>query len=215
MMSNQSVEPLILKAWLSARSVARGLPLPVAEYGGFRVDTRSDAEVARWVFAKVGFGLEKLAGSIRDPRYLLKLCDARDELQAVLPTGWELHAPAYFMQATRKPAARRLADGYRIETKHVGMVVEARIFSETGALAASGYAVETQDVFIYDRIVTEADHRRKGLGHFLMLTLHAARQQSSRPELLVATEDGRALYSTLGWEAISPYSTASFVTPRG
>jgi len=93
------------------------------------------------------------------------------------------------------------------------MVSEARIYSETGALAASGYAAETQEVFIYDRIVTEPLHRRKGLGLAIMITLHAAKQHPSVPELLVATKDGRALYSTLGWETISPYSTASIVTP--
>jgi GNAT superfamily N-acetyltransferase len=213
MMSNKGVDLRILNAWLSARSIARGLPLPVPEYGGFRVDTKSNLEVARWVFAKVGFGLQKLACSIIEPRHLLKLCGPEDELHAALPTGWGLHAPSYFMQATGKPTERRLMDGYRIEAKHVGMVFEARIFSETGTLAASGYAVETKEVFIYDRIVTEPEHRRKGLGHVLMLTLHAARRQSSNPELLVATEDGRALYSTLGWETISPYSTASIITP--
>lgn len=187
-MSNRGVGPLILNAWLSARSIARRLPSPVPEYGGFRVDTKSDAEVARWVFPRIGSGLEELARSISEPRYFLKLCGA-----------------------TTEPPARRLADGYRIKTKRVGMVMEAKIFAETGALAASGYAAETRDVFIYDRIVTEPEHRRKGLGHALMLTLHAARQHPSSPELLVATEDGRALYSTLGWETISPYSTASII----
>lgn len=212
-MSNQGVDSLVLNAWLSARSVARGLPLPVSEYGGFRVDTKSDAEVARWVFPKVASGLKDLARSIIEPRYFLKLCGPADELRAALPRGWELHAPSFFMRATRKPPATRLADGYMIEANQVGMVMEARIFSETGALAASGYAAETQGVFIYDRIVTEFEHRRKGLGRALMRTLHDARGHSSAPELLVATEDGRALYSTLGWETISPYSTASIVIP--
>ena len=117
------------------------------------------------------------------------------------------------MFASGEPTVGRLAEGYRIEAKHVGMVLEARIYSETGALAASGYAVETRKVFIYDRIVTEPEHRRKGLGHAVMATLHAAKKHLRSPELLVATEDGRALYSTLGWETISPYSTASIVTP--
>lgn len=211
-MSNQGVDPLILNAWLSARSIARALPPPVPEYGGFRVDTKSDAEIARWVFPKVGSGLEELARSINEPRYFLKLCGAADELRAALPMGWQLHAPRYFMQATGKPPPKRLVDGYRIETTRVGMVLEARIFSETGALAASGYAVEAQNVFIYDRIMTEPEHRRKGLGHALVLTLHDARQHASGTELLVATEDGRALYSTLGWETSSPYATASIVT---
>lgn len=212
-MSNRGVDPLLLNAWLSARSLARGLPSPVPEYGGFRVDTNSDAEVARWVFPEIGPGLEELAHSINEPRYFLKLCGSADELQAVLPIGWVLHAPSYFMQASDEPAGRHLVEGYMIETKRAGMVSEARIYSETGALAASGYAAETQEVFIYDRIVTEPLHRRKGLGLAIMTTLHAAKQHPSVPELLVATKDGRALYSTLGWETISPYSTASIVTP--
>src|SRR5690606_25819444 len=145
--------------------------------------------VARWVFSKAGSGLEGLARSISEPRYFLKLCGAADELRAALPTGWEIHAPGYFMQGPSRPPKRRLADGYRIEVKRVGVVLEARILSETGALAASGCAAETQSVFIYDRIVTELDHRRKGLGHALMRTLHDARQNASGRELLVATED--------------------------
>src|SRR5436305_1649172 len=50
-----------LFAWLAARSIARGVPLPVASHGGYRVDTRSDTETARWVFAHAGPGLESLA----------------------------------------------------------------------------------------------------------------------------------------------------------
>lgn len=212
-MSKPSVDPLLLNAWLSARSIGRGLPLPVPEYGGFRVDTNSDVEVARWVFWEMGPGLEELARSINEPGYLLKLCGAADELQAALPVGWALHAPSYFMQATGEPIVRHLTEGYRIEADRFGMVSEARIYSETGALAASGYAAEMREVFIYDRIVTEPQHRRKGLGHAIITTLHAAKQRPGSPELLVATEDGRALYSALGWETISPYSTASIVTP--
>lgn len=211
-MSDQGVDPQTLNAWLSARSIARGLPLPVPDYGGFRVDTNSDAEVARWVFPRMGPGLEELARSISKPRYLLKLCCAPDELRAVLPMGWKLHAPGYFMRATCEPTVRPLADGYAIKTKRIGTALEAQVISEAGVLAASGYAVETQDVFIYDRIVTEPAHRRKGLGHALMLALHSGRQRPNVPEFLVATEVGRALYSALGWNTVSPYSTASVTT---
>jgi GNAT superfamily N-acetyltransferase len=210
-MSDPSVDPIILNAWLSARSVARGLPMPLPEHGGFRVDTNSDAEIARWVFPKVGAGIEELARTINEPRYFLKLCGAAEELRATLPKVWELHAPSYFMRANNKPPARDLPTGYALEVKHVGAVVEARITSETGALAASGYAADAQGVFIYDRIVTEPEHRRKGLGHVLMRALHDTRHQLDNPELLVATQDGRALYSTLGWETISLYSTASII----
>src|SRR6478609_6351201 len=130
MMNNHDVDPLLLHAWLSARSIARGLPSPVADYGGFRVDTGSDAEIARWVFPKTVPGLKKLARSIDTPRYLLKLCDAADVLLAALPIGWELHAPSYFMQASGAHKERGLAKGYRIEAKRIGMVSEVRIWAE-------------------------------------------------------------------------------------
>ena len=213
MMSNPGVDPVFLEAWLSARSVARGLPLPVPDYGGFRVDTMSDEEIARWVFPTTGAGLHTLAHTITEPRHLLKLCGGSDELRAALPPTWGLHAQRYFMRAIGKPSARRLPDGYVIEVKHAGAVLEVRIMSETGDLAASGFAAETGGVFVYDQIVTQPEHRRRGLGHVLMRTLHDARQHPGNPELLVATEDGRALYETIGWKTISPYSTASILSP--
>ena len=43
------VDPQILFSWLAGRSIARGLPAPFAEQGGFRVDTNTDAEVRRLV----------------------------------------------------------------------------------------------------------------------------------------------------------------------
>ena len=126
-----------------------------------------------------------------------------------MPDEWKVHAPGYFMKATGKHSERTLADGYSVDVRRAGAVVEARVLSDEGAVAASGYAAETRDVFIYDRITTAAEHRRKGLGHVVMATLRSAKRHPAGPELLVATEDGKALYSTLGWQTISPYSTAS------
>ena len=42
----------LLSAWLSACSIARGLPLPVLEHGGWRVDTSLPNELRRHVFAR-------------------------------------------------------------------------------------------------------------------------------------------------------------------
>ena len=208
-MSHQGVDPLILRAWLAARSIARGLPSPVADMGGFRVDTGIDTEVKRWVFPKMNAGLKELARGISEPRYFLKLCGDADELRSALPLGWTIHAPGYFMRADGIFPERPLADGYRIEVRRAGAVIEVRVLSDVGALAASGYAAETPEVFIYDRIVTDAAHRRRGLGHAVMATLRSARRSVANPELLVATQDGKELYTALGWKTISPYSTAS------
>lgn len=212
-MTKGGVGPHLIGAWLTSRSLARGLPLPVREFDGFRVDTNSETEVARWVFPKIGPGLQALGRSILEPRYFLKLCAPACELRAALPLGWELHPPGYFMRSTGEAVKAQLPDGYKIETERAGVVSAARIWARTGELAASGYAAEACNVFIYDRIVTEPEHRRKGLGRAVMAALHATKLQSSAPELLVATEDGRALYSALGWKTVSQYSTASIVKP--
>ncbi|WP_375395745.1 hypothetical protein [uncultured Sphingomonas sp.] len=41
-----------------------------------------------------------------------------------------------------------------------------------------------------------------------MAALHGSVRDRTSPELLVATEDGRSLYSMLGWRVIAPYATA-------
>jgi GNAT superfamily N-acetyltransferase len=212
MTNKQGVEPRILNAWLSARSIVRRLPPPVPEHGGFRVDTNSDAEISRWVFPVNCPGIESLARTITQPRYLLKLCGSSCELRRLLPEGWGVHASGFFMISNGKIFESDLVDGYSIETRRCGPVVEARIYAFTGGLAASGYAAETRDAFVYDRIATEPQHRRKGLGRTLMATLRKHKLHTDAPDLLVATAEGRALYATLGWEMISPYSTASILS---
>ena len=212
-MAFRGVDPLLLSAWLSARSIARGLPMPVPEYGGFRIDTNSHDEIARWVFPKGQPYLTKLARTINEPGYLLKLCGTADELGALLPAHWMLHPPGYFMRSTSEPAVRGLAVGYQIRAKRYGVVIYAQIFCDSGELATDGYAVETSDVFIYDRILTRPKHRRKGLAQFLLTKLYAMRQLDRGPQVLVATEAGRVLYDALGWTTVSPYSTASISRP--
>ena len=64
------------------------------------------------------------------------------------------------------------------------------------------------DAFVFDRIETAPSHRRKGLGMAVMHALGSARRLASNPQLLVATEDGRALYARLGWTVITPVATA-------
>ncbi|WCM28362.1 GNAT family N-acetyltransferase [Sphingomonas sp. QA11] len=210
-MSTLSVDPMMLHAWLAARSIARGLPAPVPEHGGFRVETHTDEEIRRWVFPRVGTGLVELGRTIHEPLHLLKLCGPADALLASLPHGWQLHPPTYFMTATTGWTERPLPAGYSVEVSRRDTVIELRVMSDSGDLAASGYAAETAHAFIYDRIITAPDHRRKGLGHVVMAGLSRARQNPDIPQLLVATEEGRALYSTLGWRTLSPYSTASIM----
>ena len=67
---------------------------------------------------------------------------------------------------------------------------------------------EAAGVFVYDRIETAPAHRRRGLGRAVMAALADARRSRAASQVLVATDDGRALYARLGWSVYSTFATA-------
>ena len=204
------VDPKLVLAWQAAHSIARSCPPPVHDCGGFRVDTHSENEVKRWVFPQLCDGLRVIAHDITAPRHYLKLCGSDEELRSALPARWELQPTNYFMgTAVAALDTKPLPNGYRMELHQAGPVARACIIAPDGDLAASGCAAETADVFIYDRIETSQDHRRKGLGIAVMIALGAARKSLASPQLLVATEDGRNLYGSLGWTVLAPLAAAA------
>jgi GNAT superfamily N-acetyltransferase len=204
------VEPKLLWAWLSARSLVRGLPQPVPDCGAMRVDTGSPCEIRRFVFSGPEPGIRKLAESITAPGIFIKACGSGEQLRALVPAGWQLQPSGYLMiQDGGQDKVPALNGGYRLEIAIEGAIRHARIFADDGSVAASGYAVEHGGVFVFDRIATAAAHRRRGLGKALMTALGATQQSNAARRVLVATEDGRALYSTLGWTVLSPYSTVA------
>ena len=213
-MSPSRVDPNLVFAWQAAHSIARGSPPPVHDRGGFRVDTHSEKEVKRWVFPQLCDGLCGIARDITAPRHYLKLCGSDEELRSALPARWEVQPANYFMMATAAAVdTKPLPDGYRMEVERAGPVARASVIGPQGDLAATGCAAETPDVFIYDRIETSQDHRRKGLGVAVMVALGAARKSRVSPQLLVATEDGRGLYVNLGWTVLAPFAAATI--PEG
>lgn len=209
-MAQSPVDPTLIFAWQAAHSVGRGSPPPVHDRGGFRVDTHSDKEVKRWVFPQLSDGLRAIAEEITATRHYLKLCGTNEELRSVLPARWEIQPANYFM-TTRAAGldARLLPDGYHMDVQHTGPVTRAFVIAPTGEVAASGCAAEANDVFVYDRIETAPEHRRKGLGIAVMSALGAARKSPSSTPLLVATDDGRSLYANLGWTVLGPIATAT------
>jgi GNAT superfamily N-acetyltransferase len=209
-MTSSHVDPKLVLAWQSAHSIARGSPPPVHDRGGFRVDTHSEKEVKRWVFPRLCDGLRAVAHDITAPRHYLKLCGSDAALRSALPARWEIQPANYFMLAAAATLdGKPLPNDYRMELHRAGSVTRACVIAPDGELAASGCAAETADVFIYDRIETAQDHRRKGLGVAVMVALGQQRQSPATPQLLVATEDGRSLYANLGWTVLAPFAAAT------
>lgn len=200
----------LLFGWLAARSLARGLPAPVADHGGFRVDTGGEVEICRWAFTRPRAGLTALGETIEAPGHFLKLCGSGEDLLAALPPRWRLQGePGYCMGGpVTAPPPAALPAGYALRLDRDAHSSRATILAPDGQLAASGFAAETAGVFVYDRIITEPDHRRRGLGRAVMAALRETRAGSASTELLIATDEGRALYASLGWTVISPFVTA-------
>jgi GNAT superfamily N-acetyltransferase len=211
-MNDMTVSAELLRAWVDGRSVARGLPASVPDRGGWRVDTNRPEEVRRWVFAEVTPGLVELGRTIDAPAHVLKLCGHPERLRAALPSNWAVEPATHFMAAPATWSERPLADGYRLEVNSDGAAYHVGVTTLNGDVAASGYGGETTGAFVYDRIATEPEHRRKGLGSAVMLALRETRRDKSTAELLVATAEGQALYASLGWRTLSPYATA-YISP--
>ncbi|GGY82028.1 GNAT family N-acetyltransferase [Pseudoduganella plicata] len=203
-----AVDTALIGKWLRARSICHGLPPPVSDRGGWRLDTAQPGELRRYVFGAPCDGLRELGESIVIPRVYLKLCGDAEELRALLPSRWHLDEPRHVMVADEWPAAAPLAPGCTLRLTRVGVVTTAHVVTDAGAIAASGYAAEWGGVFIYDRIETAPAHRRRGLAACVMGALRQVRRDAQAIEILVATDAGQALYTSLGWRTISPYSTA-------
>jgi len=208
------VSPQLLENWLAARSIARGLPAPILDHGGLRVDTGLPAELRRYVFAGPDQGISELAREITEPNVFIKMCGPREQLLSRVTPRWHLQAGAYLM--TKPPGINPVPSlplGYWMQQKTESQVTTARIFTEADVLVASGYAVEHEGVFIFDRISVDVMHRQQGLGAALMAALGTAQQSQAAQRVLVATEMGRALYAPLGWRVLSPYSTVALTPP--
>lgn len=204
--SSSAIDLPLLQSWLHARSVGRGLPLPVHDHGGLRVDTGQAQERARYVFAEPVAGLAALAARIEQPRVFLKLCGSARRLAGHLPSRWQLQPMRWVMQRRAAPPPCALPAGYRLERSAQGPVWTVAILCG-GDVAATGYAIAAAGVFVYDRIAVAPAHRRRGLGRCLMQALGAARRAPD-PQILVATDEGRALYRALGWQVRAPFATA-------
>jgi GNAT superfamily N-acetyltransferase len=77
-------------------------------------------------------------------------------------------------------------------------------------VAASGQVFVVRQVAVFDKIVTEPDFQRRGLGSFIMKALAAqAFQHDVESGLLLASMDGQHLYSHLGWRNVSQVLTMS------
>ncbi|TGE23946.1 GNAT family N-acetyltransferase [Hymenobacter aquaticus] len=201
----------LLERWLTGWSLARGVALPRAGGGGLVVEVGWPGQVRRHVFVEAGPALRACAARIREPLVYLKAAVGPDELRRALPAAWQIEEARYLMYCPGPMAAPagELPAGYAVQlgVEHGASVL--CLVDAAGQTAATGRVVVHRGTAVFDRIETMEGYRRRGLGSAVMHALdQLARQAGATERLLVATEQGRALYQRLGWRVVAPYSTA-------
>ncbi|KDN16652.1 GNAT family N-acetyltransferase [Amycolatopsis rifamycinica] len=189
----------ILGAWVHGWAVSRATAPPVAEPDGYRIDVGLPGHRVRYLL-RTPAAVAARARTVAAPGTWLKTCGSRPEVLAGLTPAWTPGETEYLMafEGAMPPVA--VPASYSVEVVGDGPVWEVRV-SSGDAPAARGQVAVASGVAVFDRIETEPEHRRRGLGRVVMHRLAvAAGAQSS---VLLASEAGRGLYSALGWRVES------------
>ncbi|MDR2236936.1 MAG: GNAT family N-acetyltransferase [Chryseobacterium sp.] len=209
-MMNTPISQEMIGKWLKAWSLSRKLPLPERYTSGFKVEVGDEKQKTRYVFLNITHDFIELSKEIHEPWVYLKVCASADEVKAKVSGEWQIQPPGYMMQCTGNMIIReqKLPEGYHMTLENHDIITSLKIFAENGNPACSGHLILMDDMAVYDRIITEEAYRRKGLASFLMHELEkTALSKGISNGFLVATEQGKVLYESMGWKVNSPYTS--------
>jgi GNAT superfamily N-acetyltransferase len=209
-----AADPDLIARWADAWAMSRGAAMPVACDGGLYVHVGEPEQIGRYIFAQVDAeAIRPLAASIDRPLLYLKVCAPADVVRPLLPASWEIATPGYMMTAPlsvmldRPPA---VPAEFEIRITNEDSITFAHIRDAAGEEAARARIVTVDGLIVFDRVRVADHHQRRGLGSAIMRALATeARQSGVEDAMLCATPAGRGLYTALGWQLHSGYTTAS------
>ncbi|MCC3761635.1 GNAT family N-acetyltransferase [Glycomyces sp. TRM65418] len=199
--------PDLVMAWGRGRAVSRLTAPPAPVPGGFEVAVGRPSREIRQVFhTYTAESLAAAAERLSEPGRQIMIAGPRDLLRESVPATWTMDAAGHLMTVGFAPTRYEVPDGYRLSVETEGALTVARAFYLTGDLAASARLGRDGAFGVFDKVVTDPAHRRRGLGATLMraLTGHAV-ALGMQWGLLVGSDDGRALYEHLGWTFVSDF----------
>jgi GNAT superfamily N-acetyltransferase len=209
-MIQENISFSIIEKWLTAWSLSRNLPLPVKYKSGLMVEVGYENQKRRYVFPQLNDDFLELSESINEPCIFLKVCASVDELKSKIAPRWIIQPQGYMMTCFHPMNIpnRSLNENYTLEFEQYNTTYLVRIVTNEGQLASTGRVVLVDDLAVYDRISTEPQHKRMGLASLLMKELEKiALANNIHNNFLVATEEGRSLYQSLGWKVYSLYTS--------
>jgi GNAT superfamily N-acetyltransferase len=201
----------LMTVWAEGWSATRNHPSPRATAYGRYVEVGLPEQRGRHVVDERANALiPELAASIVAPWTFIKALGSPEDIAAMIPQDWSIDPTVWLMTASldRPPAREVGPTGYRATLTHErALLVE--LHDDDGRLGASGRAAIVGRCCVFDQIITSEDHRRRGLGSDVMRRLsQQAVMLGAATGVLVATDDGRALYGKLGWALEGPLTSA-------
>lgn len=199
-----------VEAWVHGWTLTRGKLPPVKQTYGYKIDLGMPDHLERHVVASCDAqALRELTGNLAVPGTWLKVCASPEMVTPFLRDIWIVQPPEYLMAVVLHQATPIAHNDYQLSVRTSGAVTDAEFRNKEGQLAARGRVAQSSGFAIFDQVVTEPEHQRKGLGRIIMAALsNLSIANESKIGVLVATEDGRALYETIGWTVVSPVTAA-------
>jgi GNAT superfamily N-acetyltransferase len=225
----------LAEAWVQGWVLSRQTPAAIDHGTHLTIPVGVPGHMVRHVFPALNTdALQALARGECVAGTWLKVVASREAVRPLLPPNWEIHEREYLMLAplgNTSPASRgnvalplsliptgdgRLrpalgrSDAPMVNFERNGNVVAARLLGPNGDSAAHAKAALLGSTAVFDQVVTELHQRRKGYGSMLMSFLATECWfKGATVGVLVATEEGRLLYSALGWQVASEVTAVS------
>ncbi|MFF7632869.1 GNAT family N-acetyltransferase [Kitasatospora sp. NPDC008050] len=198
--------PELAGVWVRGLAAARRNPQPVEVAWGLRVDVGRTRERARHVLLRSDAAAVRAAAATADePNIWIKAFVEPEQGSAWLGPGWQYRGTEFVMTTALTNPTLRVPDGYTLSTEETDSVIHVRARTAEGDVASAGYATVNDGVAVMDRVATYPEHQRRGLGTLVMEALAvAAVERGAHTAALGATDDGRALYESLGWTLLAP-----------
>jgi GNAT superfamily N-acetyltransferase len=190
----------LIMAWGRGWARSRHTPDPVPFASGFRIDVGDPGHRVRHVLHTWDEEyLRDLGRTLDAPGSWIKAAGDPELFRAALP-GWTMDSAGYLMTAPFTPGLVEPPAPYALEVHTTGPVSVAVVRAPDGEVAASARLALIPGYGIVDRVSTAEGHRRRGLGTVVMRALADHAAAAGVPTgILCATDDGRALYTRLGW----------------
>lgn len=201
----------LLQTWITGWSACRGYEAHRDARSTSVLLTDQQDQTEHFLFEPTAERFRELAADTKDdPRRILTVVTNRmreliDEAESaglrVTDRQQSLMSADMHGQDVEDP--RPPGDEFTLERDSEGAC--RRVTVRAGdAVAARGSVSVVDDYAVYDRIVTEEDFRRRGLGSYVMRALTAGvLEDDVTTGLLMASADGRALYEFLGWQHLA------------